>query len=415
MRKLLSSITQNPQELIVGLCIFMVVASGAAQQNVASTALAVMFILSLFYIRDWAGAWRSLETTEKLVFTGFALYTLTALLSWFNASDTDEFVKQFGRYLRFTLIIPVYLLMRSRNMDVRRYLLTGVVLSGFVYLGFTLQNLYLKPGQPAAGHYHHITFGDGAMLSAGVMSVMLLMPQQKRIVSFVIGLSMLCALYAAFMSQARGAWIALPVYLLIHIVYNKASRKSAILKLLLASAVLSALVVLTPAGNIIEKRYDEAVAEIGQFYRGENFDTSIGHRLSMWAIAYDVWKEHPVIGTGLGDFDEDMVRHQGMGKFPEVVVYGSTHNIFVQAMVGTGVAGFLALGFGLVLAPLLLFYQRRNRQKEYAAMGVLVIASYIVFGLSESWILRAPVISIYITYVITISAILMHNKTGSGD
>jgi O-antigen ligase len=413
MRTLLSKAAQNPQQLIIGLCVFMVVASGAAMQNVASTALAVMFILSLFYVRDWVVAWQSLEMAEKMVFIGFALYTLTALLSWMNASDTDEFVKQFGRYLRFTLIIPVYLVMRLKNIDVSRYLLAGVVLSGFVYLGFALNNLYLKPGQPAAGHYHHITFGDGAMLSVGVMSVMLLMPIKQPVYRFIIGLSLLCALYAAFMSQARGAWIVLPVYLLVFFGYNMASRQSALLKLLITAAVMAALVVLTPAGNIIEKRYTEAVTEVNQFFSGENIDTSIGHRLAMWSIAYDVWKEHPVIGSGLGDFDEDMVRYQRRGEYPEAVVYGSTHNIFVQAMVGTGVAGFLAMGFGLVIAPLLLFYRNRACHKPYATMGMLMIASYIIFGLSESWILRAPVISIYITYVIALSSILMNKKPGS--
>ncbi|MGB5396214.1 MAG: O-antigen ligase family protein [Gammaproteobacteria bacterium] len=409
MRTLLSKAAQNPPQQIMGLCVFMVVASGAALQNVASTSLAVMFILSLFYVRDWVAAWKSLEMAEKMVFIGFALYTLTALLSWVNANDTDEFIKQFGRYLRFTLIIPVYLVMRHKNMDVSRYLLAGVVLSGFIYLGIALNNLYLNPGQPAAGHYHHITFGDGAMLSVGVMSVMLLMPQWKLVYRFVIGISMLCALYAAFMSQARGAWIVLPVYLLLFIVYNAASHKSAMLKLAVAGAALGALVMLTPAGNTIEKRYNEAVTEVSQFFSGERVNTSIGNRLSMWAIAYEVWVEHPIIGSGLGDFEEDMVYYQGMGKYPEADVYGSTHNIFVQALAGTGVIGLVALGYALVIAPLMLFLGYEGSQKPYAEMGVLIIASYIVFGLSESWILRAPTISIYLAYVIALINSL-HNK-----
>ena len=410
MRKLFNKVTHNPQELVVGLCILMVAAAGAAQQGVASTALAIMFILSLFHIRNWRVSWGALEKTEKLVFAGFMLYTLTALLSWLNASDMDEFIKQSGRYIRFTLIIPVYLLIRAKNMDIRRYLLAGVVLSGFVYFGFALHSLYLKPGEPVAGHYHHITFGDGAMLSAGIMSVMILMPHKSAWLKIIIGVSLLGALYAAFMSQARGAWLALPLYLLVFIMYNSVSRKNTLLKLLLVSAVIGALVVLTPAGSIIEKRYHEAVTEAGQFISGENFDTSIGHRLAMWSIAYDVWREHPVIGTGLGDFDEDMVRYQAMGIYPEVVVYGSTHNIFVQALVGSGLVGFFGLCFGLVIAPLALFYHNKNADKPYATMGMLVIASYVLFGLSESWILRAPVISVYITYVISLSAISMNRK-----
>ena len=36
--------------------------------------------------------------------------------------------------------------------------------------------------------------------------------------------------------------------------------------------------------------------------------------------------------------------------------------------------------------------------------GLMAIVAYAVFGLTESWILRAPVVSIYLIYLVTLSA-----------
>ncbi len=148
----------------------------------------------------------------------------------------------------------------------------------------------------------------------------------------------------------------------------------------------------------------EAKTEITQFVDGQRADTSVGGRFAMWVIGYSVWKENPVFGTGLGDFDEDMIRYQKKGEYPNVEVMGSTHNIYMQALVGTGIIGFVALCYALVIAPLRLFCADRGLLRMWGMMGATVIVSYSVFGLSESWMLRAPAISVFIAYVIALAS-----------
>ncbi len=174
MQAWLDSIKQNPLEFIMGICVLSIAAAGGAARDLASTALAIMFISSFPYMNKWKMSWQNLGKLEKLLLAGFALYTLSGLLSWVNASDHHEFVKQFGRYIRFTLIIPVYLVLRYRKLNLSQYLIAGVMISGFIYLGFALHSVYKSPDLPATGYYHHITFGDAAMVSAGLMVVMLL-------------------------------------------------------------------------------------------------------------------------------------------------------------------------------------------------------------------------------------------------
>lgn len=403
MQVWLERIKKNPLEFLLGMCVLLIAASGGGLRDGASTGLAIMFVASLFYFKCWRLTWQSLDKAEKLLLVGFVLYTLTALLSRINASDTHEFTKEFGRYIRFTLVIPVYLMLRMKSFRLAQYFLAGVVLSGFVYLAYALNSIMESPGVPASGYYHHITFGDAAMLNVGIMGVMLMFSRYKPMVNIIIGISIICGSYAVLLSQARGAWVMLPLYLLAAITYLFLTRKSDAIKLVVISVIAVIILMLSPASTVVTTRYDEAVKDVSQFDHGVRYDTSVGGRLSMWDIAYQVWKEHPVLGTGLGDFDEDMKRYQAKGDFPNIAVHSSTHNIFIQALASTGVLGFIALLYALVISPLALFRRTDKKTMQWAIMGAVLVLSYAVFGLSESWILRAPAVSIYITYTIVLA------------
>ncbi len=404
MQAWLDSVKKNPLEFIMGVCVLSIAATGGATRNLASTALAIMFVCSLLYMKEWRVSWQSTGRLEKLLLAGFALYTLSGLLSWVNTSDHQEFVKQFGRYIRFTLIIPVYLVMRYRRLSLSRYLIAGVVVSGFIYLGYALHSIYKSPDLPAAGDYHHITFGDASMMSAGLMVVMFLFYENRPLIKSIIGVSIVCAIYASILSQARGAWLALPIYFAIALIYYSTIKKAYAIRLVVIVIVACVVAMLSPAGTIIDKRYEEAKTEITQFMVGQRADTSVGGRFAMWVIGYSVWKKNPVFGTGLGDLDEDMVPYQKRGEYPNVEVQGSAYNIFVQALVGTGLFGLIAICYAMVIAPLRLFCAGRGLFTMLGMMGAVVAVSYSVFGLSESWILRAPAVSVYINYIIVIMA-----------
>ena len=399
-----SEISKKPLQVLIGLCLFATAASGGALGSVASTSMAVLFVACIFYIQRWPDFWRGLARDEQLLLIGLALYALSGLVSYYNVNDQQEFVKHMGRYIRFLLVIPVYLLLSRSGASLFKYLLAGSIISGPLYLTMALISVTENPGLPAAGHYHHITFGDAAMLNVVFLSAMLVSWQMQLAMKVIVAISIVCALYASFLSQARGAWLALPFcgillfYLAIKV--NKLNIKIVIPVLLLGVVAIA----VSPAGNVIESRVKEATHEIGFFISGEKVDLSIGGRLAMWDIALDVWQEHPIIGTGLGDFDQEIELRQSQGIYETIAVHASVHNIYLQALATTGSIGFLILCFSLVIQPIRIFYHPFSESLNPAKLaGLMVIVAYAVFGLTESWILRAPVVSMYLIYLMTLT------------
>ncbi|MDT8451877.1 MAG: O-antigen ligase family protein [Gammaproteobacteria bacterium] len=373
-------------------------------RDVASASMAVLFLASLFYIRKWPVWWRALSRDEWLLLSALGLYTLSGLISYYNVSDDYEFVKHMGRYLRFLLIVPVYLLSGSRA-PLFKYLVAGAIVSGPLYLNFALISAAEDPGMPASGNYHHITFGDGAMLNVLFLLAVLLTWKTRMALKVMMAVAIVCALYASILSQARGAWLALPVcgavLLYFAVKYGRLKIKVVLLPLLLLGIAVLAV---SPARELLEDRVSEAVQEVEAFASGEKFDSSVGGRLAMWDIAVDVWRQHPVIGTGLGDFDLEIEQRQEQGIYESITVHASVHNIYLQALATTGTVGFLVLCFALVIQPLRLFYRTPGEKPTPARLGgIMLVLAYAVFGLTESWILRAPVISVFLIYLITLS------------
>ncbi|GMR15825.1 MAG: hypothetical protein BMS9Abin31_0118 [Gammaproteobacteria bacterium] len=402
LKKYVNKIKAEPMIFFIGLCIIALAVMGTSVRHVSSTMFAVLFLLSLTTIKDWAKVFSSLSKLEKLFLFSFVLYTISGIVSYYNVEDIDKYYKLFERYLRFTLIIPVYLLIVRKNVSVLNYLFFGAVLSGPFLIAVSIQHYLANPATPAQGYYHHIIFGQLAMLNVGIMLSLLLTKELDRKLQFVISVSILCGTAAAVMSQARGVWLVFPIYVIIAIYYTVKEKRlgiNSVIAFFIAAILLS---VFTPIDTLIKKRTEEAAVEVSRFYTEDQYISSVGTRLAMWDIAIDIWKRHPILGTGPGDIDDEIMLLKKKGEYAGMELHNSVHNIYIQALVGSGIIGLAALLFVLLFMPLKLFFDKCN--KEGGLIGFIIVVSFAIFGFSESWTLRLPPISIFLVFIITVAS-----------
>lgn len=404
MRDYLNKIKAEPLLVTIGLCVCMLAVMGTSVSHVSSTMSAVMFILSFTVIKDWVNIFNSLSNLEKAFLLAFAAYTFSGALSFYNVDDADEYFKMFERFLRFSLIVPVYLFLVKKNISILKFLYVGSVISGPFLAAISVQQYYVNPEVPAQGHYHHIIFGQLAMLNVGIMLSMLLTIDLKRQYRYLIILSMLCGMIAAILSQSRGVWLVFPVYIVITVYYLLKERKLSTNKIIVFIVVTILMTAFTPAGQLIKQRSDSAVSEVMRFYNEQQYISSLGTRLAMWDIAIDVWSESPILGTGPGDFDDEIIELQKEGKYKGMSVHNSVHNIYLQALVGSGVVGLLALLFSTIVMPLKILFEEKIFNKEGRLAGFITVISFSIFGLSESWTLRLPAVSLFLVYIVVITS-----------
>lgn len=399
---LLAEISDRPKQFFVGMCVFFVAIMGTSVQHVASVGFTLLVLFSFTAIPRWGDTWRGLSKSEKLFLGGLALYALSGAIAFVNVEDVEEYIKDIERYLRFLLAIPIYLLVKTYRLGVINYLYAGAVVSGPFLFYIAFSDYLETPHMPARGYYHHIIFGSVAMLNVGIMLSILLVAKLNNFIKTIIAISMLCGLVAAMLSQSRGVWLVLPVYLLIAMYYTLKHSRAKFAGLMLLLVLVTGVVSISSVGDMVMKRVDVAVDEVSSYYTDNKYISSLGTRLAMWDISVDVWKQHPYIGTGPGDFDDVIQALQKEGKYVGMDVHGSTHNIYLQSLVNTGLVGFLAMLFALFIVPFKLVYDARDANDGVVLTSIMTFSSFAVFGISESWTLRLPIVSVFIIYMVVI-------------
>lgn len=399
---LLAKLKNEPHTLFVGTSIFCVATMGTSVQHVASTVFALLLIASIFVLPQWKKLWQQLSATEKMFLMGFALYAISGMIAYINVEDTREYMKDLERYVRFLAAIPIYLYIKKHKVNVIKYLYAGAIASG-PFLFFIAMRCYMAdPEVPAQGQYHHTIFGTVAMLNVGIMLAMLLTLDLSKLSKIFILVALICGFVAAVLSQSRGVWLVLPVYMMITLYYSLRSPKINFAWLMLIVLLLFGAIVSSPIGNMVNSRISSAVEEVSTYYDDGKYISSLGTRLAMWSIAMDEWSKHPIFGSGPGDFDNTVRELQKEGEYKGMDVHISVHNIYFQSLFNAGIIGFLALIFGVIYMPMKIMFASRSKVKDISLVGIITILLFSIAGLSMSWIIRSSAIAVYVLYMLVI-------------
>jgi len=120
------------------------------------------------------------------------------------------------------------------------------------------------------------------------------------------------------------------------LVLNESSSLKQIAGLLMLIGVLAAPLLI---GDL-----DYYIGRFRYTYLKEGFaiqDLS-GNRLQIWAQAIDLWRNKPILGTGLGELLQGYILHAGNGQY---IFYDQiyVHNIALQLLYQCGALGFLVV------------------------------------------------------------------------
>jgi O-antigen ligase len=269
----------------------------------------------------------------------------------------------------------------------RRMLWWGVIAGALAALPFVAwQRIALGIDRPG-GLINAITFGDLALLLALLSVTAALDMRNSPRQAALAACGALAGLSASLLTGTRGGWVALAVAAMLFLRHAHLLGGFRVRVMLAAGAAVVLAAWFVPASGM-QGRFDEGVSDVrGWFEHGTVF-TRVGTRLELWKGATMLIAERPLLGM---DFQASRVRlaeYAQEGRLdPVVLTLPHLHNDGLQELVKGGVVGF-ALWAAILAAPLL-FFARALRtgagtpQSALALAGILVVASYVCFGLTE--------------------------------
>ncbi len=270
------------------------------------------------------------------------------------------------------------------------------------------------------GYDHPIQFGNiSILLSFFCLAGLTWVKEQSFAwiwrIFFIVGAVL--ALTASLLSQSRGGWVAFPFVIAI-LIYSQSrvfSGKKIAFTISFIVALLVSLYFIPQTG--VQTRIAQAVNDIQKYEQG-NVYSSLGTRIALWKNAVILSKEKPWLGYGEpGYLDALKIRVEHKQASKHLLNYNHVHNDYLDALVKRGWTGLLALLL-LYLIPLFYLFKylkdQSDRIRAIAQAGTVLIVSYMVFGLSQGFLVHHSGM-IVLAFSIVIIFSLLQKELHSGQ
>jgi O-antigen ligase len=324
---------------ICGLLTFAVLAYGAVEEW-SQAVLAVGFVVLL-----WVWAWRMYSRKFEgitlsplfLPLCGFALVVFIQLVFHRTASIYDTRI-QFQLLLLYLILLFLLPQAYYRMNHWRGLLWFLMSLAFFVSVFGILQHLTFNGklywfrvmrygGVPFGPYVNRNHFAGFAELLIPVALVPLVLGKVRRERLVLVALFALVPIVALLLSASRGGIISFIVQMIIMFLLLLVRRIRS--KYMLAGGVLVLCAVLMVSWIGVQQ-----VLERFSDYKA--LDVSLGKRASMRHDTWQIFLDHPVLGTGLGTLQMVFPPYETLY---DAKIVNHTHNDYLEALAETGVPG----------------------------------------------------------------------------
>ena len=192
--------------------------------------------------------------------------------------------------------------------------------------------------------------------------------------------------YAAFLSQTRGAWVGIPVFILITIVTLMRQMPDH-RRLLAFILVVAGVAGLFGSSSEVKLRLQQARDNLVSYVDDGNPDTSVGIRLQLWKGSWLLFTEHPLVGVGREQFPQALGELKRRGIITETArIQPHSHDELLYNLATLGIVGGIAL-LALYLVPGYYFLREwrhpDNEVRAIAGMGLVLTSGYLILGLTD--------------------------------
>lgn len=327
-----------------------------------------------------------LDHTDKGILIAFFFYFFLVLVSvWFHQGKGRELDLPSKLLLMLPLLAVCYRVI-LKPLWILWAIIVGTLLAGVVGIirFYTTEQIGLFPV-----HMYIQAGGILMTLSLCCMVIAFYFQQQKQWRGYYVSLiATVLGGIVCLLNQARGAWLFSPIVLLMILYWHR----HLLSKWLVIGFMIIGVVGGLFAGNLVQKRWQQAEHEITQYFEHHNGSTSVGARLDMWKSAIIGIQEKPLFGHGVEGVKALRQTHYQQGIISQFAAsFVHAHNQYLHDAGVRGLLGLIAL-LGIFLTPLYAFWKNsRHAAKDslvrvWGILGSVHILSMMGYCLTQSFL-----------------------------
>ena len=333
-------------ERLVYATLFLLPIAGNSIRSWTGIFFGLLFAIGLFP-RNRIG-FELLRSEFVVLITAAAIFTTIILSNLINGWDYPQ-TKGLGVYVRWLMLIPIYLCIRYYR-DSFLWLSGGTAVASVVLLYQCLAELVFLDASRAQGVYDSPgLIGVQSLVFFITLFGALKFNRTDRRLSVVYWIGLSSALACLILSGSRSTYILSLALALLSIVLLYKPKKF-LFPLVIFAVVTSSSYL---GSDFIASRVNSALVEIRDYITLENpakvSHASVGARLEMWKVSILIAKEAPMLGIGWRNFQSRARPFSDQGLVsPSASEHPHPHNTYLEFLVTTGVVGLLLLVFFLI-------------------------------------------------------------------
>ncbi len=319
----------------------------------------------------------------KGYFIAIGLFVITMLISAVFSGDIAYGLKRWAdmwiwRFMPF--IVVIFLL--NNCIDAKKVMLTA-------FVGITVTSVYavyqgLSGLSRANGFYGHpMTLGGWLCIFLPLLLIEFFERKLLGKYYWLAGLAFCICSAGLVFNATRGAWLAVSIVCAVLLIYYMFKNKRNLAVSIIFVVLISTVLVNNP-------KFMHRLDTIDDFDKYQ----SNTERILMWQSAWNMFKDHPILGVGLGQYKENYQQKyiSPEAKEPQL---SHAHNNLLQMLAENGIVGFVgfAIMFGYIIFKNLIDWFRTKN--IYALMLVSATVCLLLQGFTEYNVGNSAVIKIY--------------------
>lgn len=362
----------------------------------------------------------NLHKEEKILFALFTLLLVSFIISASLNGWSDNSIRRLGAVLKYVLFFPIYLLIRQFK-DLSSFLFVGIVLGGAILGLQALFDVFYSGLEQGWGIYGSIIFGDLSILFFSITLILLFFTTGHTKKTYLYIFCLILSALAVYLSGSRNAWLAslFTLFAIPLLCYKFMRYKRAIL-------IIIPIIIITVSASLftdsMQKRLALGIDEFTTYItQGAPNDipiklNSIGFRLETWRVAMIIIKEAPYFGFGGGNAGKHVSHYAQKGlAHPDLVNpdtekgIGGLHSTYFETLLNEGSIGLIIMLLFLFY-PMYIFITARKFDPLLSTIGILFIANYMIFGVSENPFVHDNFSSVYLIFLSVFFSEILRNK-----
>ena len=316
-------------------------------ENIYNIAALLLISLSIYYAIFYGK--KSFNRYEViLLFSYLLIFMYPFYTSLFHQSSLSEL----DNYLRFLVVIPVYITLRDINLKLKIFLLSISLATFLAGLLAIIQYLY---GIASVSVYSSSTSVFGSIILLFSLITIMSIPyfEKNKLEQYFLYLSSTIGLMGWMLTGQRGLLMVL-IFFILYLLFTKS--KSLLWTNKKPLIFLSTFLIIF---SFTSPLFDRMSNSIGSTYNFIVYDSkhdwkdkdSIVPRISIWKASINIINENSFYGVGLDNFNENLERQISDKKIEPIrnsVVNKSAgmnhaHNQYLDIYVKTGIFGLITL------------------------------------------------------------------------